>query len=474
MTKFTRQIKDFSKGMTPDVYDQNGIVKIEHFDLTTPIARPYRTLEAGDGDIIATATNFSNVCKGNYIYGLCQRSASVNAPQTMYWNSTTKSWVGDAYIGTTSAYKEALIYYSGYLYGLSASYLWQATVGSSINATFKALPATCTTFTDFLIHSKDGYLYWGSNNLILRFDGTNLVTGFTFPANFVITSISEQGDYISAVGYDSITGFATYNVWDRDTSNTTLFDKAELGYCVPIHNATLGGVPFIISYRPRVNNFDFSETTEILIRYISGGRVLPLNEYPYTFLVMGGKQCEYNKLYFHAQYYSILFDSGETSPGQAIFCLDDKGRLSIAQNLTALNSDIGATGINFLRSGSGFWIAGGSALGYNTAATYSSEAVIETPKYRSDKLNMNIDLIGATVSFEPLASGASVVIKTRADDEITWTTLATFDTDDSVKGSITGQGLSTAKERQFQIISTGAAITGFEASFEDKGDETYD
>jgi hypothetical protein len=127
-----------------------------------------------------------------------------------------------------------------------------------------------------------------------------------------------------------------------------------------------------------------------------------------------------------------------------------------------------------IKDGEAFWIGGRNNGAWNTTTTYGTTSILETCNYSAEKLNENIDLVGVAVNFEPLPSGASVVVKTKYDNETAWTDLATFSTDGTSIGSAPGIGISTATNRRFRIESTGGAvINSFQVDLETKPNEQY-
>lgn len=471
MAKLTKKITNFKQGMTPDLYS-DGLVRVEHFNTTTPQLRPRNSIVAGGTGGDFTLSQISKFVRGYkdttyVIYALGSDSlyAAIG-----YWDASTKIWNGMQSFNAAGTAADFLFFYNAKLYGLwKGTNMWEMTTSSAtytLNGTFKAL--NYTNYADPIIHSKDGLAYIPTDNILSSFNGTDLTTVLPLPTNFIITSIAEHGDYIMIVGYDSKTLNTTAFLWDRDSSLATLTEKYDLGVEKPVHNATLGGKHFIVSVRQNSDLSAMSDTYNLVIRMINGSNVEIINEFPYTFIQAEGKYVDNKNLYFNCWFQPI----GQSTKEWGTFQLDNMGRLVIALNL---GSDSSATGYyGLIRDGDGFWI-GGKANGQwamNTA--YTTTSIVETTKYRADKLDKNLDLSGVIVTFEALPSGASVVLKTRADSETDWTTLDTFDTDNSVKGSVTGEGVTTAKERQFRIESTGGAvITGFQADFEEVNDEVY-
>lgn len=472
MARIIKQLKDFRQGMTPFLSKDGGIARLEHFDTTLNTLRPFSGLAS------TTATGYNNISKftksADTIFALARQDhVSDKFMSILVWSGGNQTFSLHESAGSNGTYASVIIYYNGYFFGLWAgTHLWRITSGG-VNLTYQA--RTYTNYADFLIHSKDGLLYIPTDNILSVFNGSSLTTGLTLPTYFVITSIAEQGDYIMIVGYDSKTNNSTAYLWDRDSSLATLTAKYDLGSERALHNATISGTPVIISIKTNTSNTDITEKESLIIRALSGDKFVVLNEYIFDDLGIGGKFIDNNGLYFTGAFQEYG-GSSEFDPHCCVFKLDNNLKLSIAHNL-AVNDTSGSalklTGL--LRDGDGFWIGGGTDGAWNTVNNYGTASIIEINPYEAQNLANNIDVVGITLTYEALPNGAEIKVYSRADSTLSWgTAIATFDENDSVKGSATCQDLSTAKTRQFRIESTGGAtITGWQAMLEEKPDECY-
>jgi hypothetical protein len=475
---FTKTITNFKQGMTPNLYGE-GIVRIEHFDNTTEQARPYRKLIASPmTGVTVNLKDLSKFALGSTVLYALGKQVTTNLLAVGKWNTSTYGFDGVGVADGAGTFADILFWYKGSLYGLwKADQLWKMTTAGAFTATHQTL--AFTTYAQPIVHSKSGTAYWATNNVLSSFDGTTIATVHTYPTNFVITCIAEKGDFIQVIGYDSQTLISTSYLWDRDSSISTDTQKYELYNEVPYHNVTLGGTHFIITTGQ--SDFDTSATAslpnaKLNIRYILGDDAKLLKQFQFSSIVLrSGAYFVSQSLYFHA---TVKF-LGDTDVHFVVFQLTENGELVIAQNLAINDSGSIGDGLpGLIKIGTTFFIAGRTDGSWHTISTYPSTAseypFFETPKYSSPNFTEDIDVLGYTVTFEPLASGASVVVKTRADAETAWTPLATFAVDDSVQGAMTGIGTNTVAERQFRIESIGGAtITGFSVTFNGVANSVY-
>jgi hypothetical protein len=497
-----KQITNFKQGMNPNLYGE-GISRIEHFDLTTEQARPYRalavsTVEDGSGSVtsnlvkIARCSNASTTTNILYALGEYDTSDPKVNPTIFRWE--TNKWVAFKNSGSAHTKAEVLHEYKGSLYGLlhavttGVGYIWKSTPGATSGATSFTYNHFALSFTNYcnpITHSKDALMYIGVDNLVYKFDGTTATLMFTHPdAGFIITSLSEFNDNIVICGYSPTvgSGAGVCIEWDRTATATNanaIVQKYETYREVPYFNFTLGGTNFSITLQQSTTNPVATQTMfRMNIKYIYGGKLKLLKQFVFTtcyFKINNasvGYYIENNVAYFPAQVKFV----GDSAVHFVIFRLNELGELSIAQNL-AINDAGDANQIpsSILIDGESFWIACNTVGSWNTSSSYPSTSaqscIIETTKTTSQDMTKNLDFVRATVRWEAMPSGGQVLLKTRGDEETSWTTLATFNTANSMKGVINKGGCTTqpsiAKERQMRIESTGGvAITGYQVEYD--------
>jgi hypothetical protein len=470
--------------MNPNLYG-TGISRIEHFDLTTEQARPHRTLQASDlttGSF--TTLNPIDYCKVSGVLYLLGYEITTVRPAIAKWSASTLKFEGWQSFNASYAITKNIHSYKGAMYGLvSGTKIWKMTTGGSLNAAFADLVYTQTANTaKWITHSKDALAYIPIDNKVFSFDGTTATVVFTHPnANFLITDISEYGDNIMIAGYDSTTGESSVIEWDRQSTVATAVAKYELGEDRPFYAGTLGGTYFVVCRRAASSNELNLETTKMVVRYLYGSSLQVKNEFDIGYsggsnFHEGSKTIADNRLYFGA----FVKMSGDTANHFVVFGLDQLGNLSIAQNVGINDAGSNSFLYGIMKEAGLFFIAAQADGAWNTiataTATYTTTSVIETPKYSHPDMSKNLDLKRVNLQWEAMPSGGQVLLKTRANEETAWTTIATFNTANSLKGGITKQGCTTvpsiAKERQFRIESTGGVvITGFQVQFESVDNE---
>jgi len=474
MAKFTRQINDFSVGMTPFI-NGDGLYKISGFDTKLKSLKPYHDLYYNEDDTtgneaiykIVKAIGVTSATAGSNLFAMAKNydTAQFNI---LEWDVTQGKWSLFKASGTTSNYGQTMAYYGGKFIGIcNGNKIWTVTKAAVDLAAF-TLPTSYTGVpdVDFLIHSKDNYCYIPANNIIYQFTGSAVATGVTLPSTFTITSLAERGDFIMIVGYDTALEESYAYLWDRDTSLNTLTAKYELGAYQALHNATLDGIDFVVSQTWESGNTVFSDDKCLVIGYLTQDKYKIIKKYDIaqTGDIEGKKFVSGDSLYF--------------TTDNSIMRLDSKGNLFIEQSTEDANES--GFGVECLiKEGDGFYLGLNSlnvlAIGLSPIDSYLDQSFIETTRYKSTDKTKNLDFVGAIIETEAMPTAGQVTVKTRANEENSWTTIATLTADNEVKHSIVNDGnIGTSKTRQFRIESTGGAeITGYQFDLEEVNDETY-
>lgn len=522
----------FDKGMTPKVFTPNSATRIEHFDTITDVLRPFRTLISSPNNQAVATTALSlrgfELHTGGALYGVGLDHSSGTTGAIYKWNQTNFDWEDKQSMGGTKVPESMLQSHAGSLFGLvNGTHLYKFTEPSTFDMTFYAI--AYSYFADAITHSKDGRMYFATDNKIHYVLSTGLspTLALTLPnANFRITSISEAGNFINIVGYDTKTGESAYLLWDRDTSVVDLTESFGLGRDTVVHNPNLLGTQFFIQIRADASNSSFTEKPVIIIKYLNGNIPTLISEFPVESISLIGDiiNCKYTSLerfYFTA---NVKF-TGESAARNICFCLDYKGRLTIAQNLDIDSGILAISGV--LREGESFWFGARGDGAWNTSSTYTTVASYETNDIRADDLSQNLDFQSAIITCEPLPStsstvnsgnfvvglpyeiltvgttdftaiGASsnsvgvkfvatgvgtgngtatqksaIVLKARKNEETTFTTIGIYTGTNKTKFKVNAlkaknalRGLNNAKQVRFRLESTvGATITGFQAIF---------
>jgi hypothetical protein len=480
----TYSLKDFRRGIDANIYQKDGIARVEHFDPINGQLRQFgaptlSTSVAYGSSITGNALEVFAV-SGTTIYALGMDSSS-NHPAIFQWDSNAQNWKG-LQTFTAGANAGGLILYKGDFYGLyNGTDIFKCSTGGVLDETHATL--AYTNFALPFVHSKDNVAYFFTDNIVSSFTGTTASTALTLPTNFRITSACEDGDFILIVGYDT-DGKATGYLWDRDSSLSTTTAKYDLGRDTPYLVARIGGQTMFISKRAESSNSAVSDQSVLVVRYRNGDRADIVSEHQMPTLGMA-----FNSMFLttHSVYFGAYAKlRNDSAAKNVIFGLDYTGKLFIALNLGVnANTDNPSLMTGIIREGDGWWIGGQGNGSWHIANTYTTESPFETNIIRADALNHNVNFKGAVVTCESLPSGASIAIQGRCDAETAWTTLATFTTAAKMKFALTElvaknalPTLRGAKQFQFRLVAIGISanpviITGFMANYDELKDETY-
>lgn len=490
MPQVTYQALKFDKGMTPKVFTPNSATRIEHFDTITEVLRPFRTIVASSvsSTTPAVAKIINIELYNDELYGVGIDYTDATKGALYKWSTSSFDWFYMYSFGGASSPNAMLQAHSTYLFGLRNNrYLYRYDPAlNTYSLSFYDTGASFTNgFAEAITHSKDGKMYFATDNVIhvVTSTGSAGSVGLTLPnANFRVTSLCEQGNYINIVGYDVKTGESSSLQWDRDISVVDLTESWGLGRDTVVHNASLVGQIFTIQLRTDSSNSSFAEKPVLVIKYLNGAQFETLYEFPVISLsasngvngMIGAKYTSLDRFYFTAK---VQFN-GEASARNVCFCLDYKGRLTIAQNIDIDTGTNPITGV--IRNGEGFWFGAGSDGAWNTSSSYTTIASYETNDIRAEDLGMNLNFKKAFITCEPLPASGQILVKMRKNEETTFTTVATLTGENTAKFSLTEMkvknaltGLDRAKQVRFRLESTvGAVITGFEAVFNEVADDT--
>lgn len=487
MAQVTYSATKFDKGMTPKVFTPNSATRIEHLDTITEVLRPFRTIISSPNNQGTAITNMKLTgfdILNDSIYAVGYEWTGGVTGAIYKWNTTNFDWEDKQSLGGTLVPTSMLQSHAGYLFGIQNSrYLYRFDGVSTFNTTFYDTGSAFTNgFADAITHSKDGKMYFATDNKVHSVDSTGAAgsLALTLPnANFRVTSLCEQGNYIQIAGYDVKTGESASLLWDRDTSVVDLTESYALGRDTVVHNTCLLGQTFTVQVRADTSNSSFQEKPVLVIKYLNGAQFDTLYEFPVSSLsvpnnMIGAKYQSLDRFYFTAK---VQFD-GESAARNVCFCLDYKGRLTIAQNLDIDTGTNPITGV--LRNGEAFWFGAGSDGAWNTTSTYTTISPYETNDIRSDDLGMNLNFKKAYITCEPLPASGQILVKMRKNEETTFTTVATLTGTNTAKFSLTEMkvknaltGLDKAKQVRIRLESTnGAVITGLQAVFNEVADDT--
>jgi hypothetical protein len=484
-------ISDFSGGMTNDLRgaDKRFAALIKHFDIYSKKSLiPYRSTESGssggDTDKLAQFLYYNGkafalgVVTGNNRVKIFENS-DLSADT---WSATTN---GADSGGTRN--EDVFIEYKGNAYGwrTGAAAVWQADLSGSVAFDNAEVSQAFTNVAQGLAHSKDDMLYLPYDNKIMRNNAgswTNPV--LTLPSNLIITAICEYGNYL-AIACKSSNGVDKSRIflWDRDSSLTTLSESIDGGTGDIVAMEEVEG--FLLTVTLVGSNANFFKAKLVIRAWEGGSASKIIREIEATTTVSAQtvhKQKVNNRFLFSISGFQL---GGSTHNG--VWCVS-RTPAGFAVSLDRLpNNDTAlTTGAikGFRQIGDYFLTAYLSNSAYAVSktidsATFSATSIYESKVFDGSDPSLYKDLVGITVTHEPLLTAGSVVVKYKTDAQSSFSSaILTNTTDDSISASINSGSGSLPKdwkEIQFRIESTGGAvITGFSFQVEVTGKRVYD
>src|SRR3990167_485935 len=237
---YAQKINDFSKGITNDVRkkDSRYAQMIKSFDAHTYTHKlePFRSSESADTiPDTRKAVNFLYANSRLYALGVVSGTsrAEINYKDTADIGGTGWTSPSNGQSSAGSRNEDFFIEYKNYIYGARAgTTLWRhgdITGTPTWTDTWQSL--TFTNMAQGLVHSKDDILYIPYDNKIAKWDNSTFTSvALTLPADRIITSICEYGNYL-AIGTKSSSsvGRSVVYLWDRDGTLTTLSESIVWG-----------------------------------------------------------------------------------------------------------------------------------------------------------------------------------------------------------------------------------------------------
>lgn len=494
----TIQINRFDGGILNDPRTplENAAKMIEGFDAVTDPYRlmPYHDSEDGNASqttlkirnyaiALRTGTTYSlyglGVTSGTGVAEVYYKNLTTGAANDLddaNWTETTNN------ASSTGAVNYNLfVYYerTGLIYGARAgSNIWAYDPTGSASWADSHQALSYTNIAQGLVHSKDDILYIPYDNKIAKNNnGSWTTTALTLPANLYITSICEYGNYL-AIAATPLSGLGENVVylWNRDDSLTTLSQRISWGTEVLKVLDVVDGELVGISLGGGIS----SRLTDRIVfrRYVGGDQQQKFMEFlgedtSSTTLAIA-KQVHDSRLHFmmgiklNGTQKAGVWSIGRASPTQPLGVIHER---PIDDNVALVTPVL----YNFHYANDFLFQSFNNnsteqmTKTNDDSTSYTASAIYETlinPKMPLEHRWMKKELFSIGVTFEPLASGESVVLKYRVDSNGSWTTVATFDTDGEVRGEATdasGSQFSPGVEYEFRVESTGGAvITGLE------------
>lgn len=487
MSKTTEiKIANFSGGISDDPRENNGskFQTAKHFDVFSNPTRltPYRSLEI-DAQTVSVGDmkqyfvqDFVYASASAKLYGLGQTSGGLTKIVSKA-DATVGSWTLNATSEGNGAVKNGcLVEYKDYLWGFQGTtqvFRWGVLSGTPAITNSQGTVATITSVAQGVIAADDS-LYLPYNNKLVRVTaaGTVVDSALTLPTNFKITSICNYGKYL-AVGCAPISTFNgtskvfLWNLTSVDVQEAIDWGEGELrvletieGYLVGVTdrylNSTTGagrGSMIVQVYSGGAPQVDKEVFTQALI-----GKTMPLS-----------KTVKNNRLFFACK---IMTNTAGTTYNEGIWSFGRKNaKYPFALNLDIIDENINTSGIQSFGSAANYFFIShsndGSIDKTNDVATYAFTSIYESQVFDFGDIDSDKTLQSLKVSFRRQLTGESLTAKYRIDGATAWTTIGTYDTDDTISRTFlnieaTGAAFATGREYEFRLESTrGLEITGF-------------
>lgn len=376
--------------------------------------------------------------------------------------------------------------------------------GGAGSATTQAL--TFTSIGQGFVHPKDKYLYFpyivsaGVPKIGIIAPNATAFAGlsgspFALPAAYRAYCLTNYGDYL-AIPLTGVTATALVNssivaLWNRDVTNTLFSETIQWGNgSLKVLN-NLGGVLIGISElgSSSLQAGTSQDLNSIQIKVWAGGAEPTLVKEIKATALSGASGVplvsinpRVNFIQNNRLYFSVNVDPNDGIQPSRI------GMWSVGRNRTTgewtVNMEHVATNTNTETSVIAAAIVGDyvemvhtavgtltkSSNGNASSSTYGATSVYESgtnPEMDEDDRMRPKELFAVGVNFEPLPSGASVVLKHRVDSkgsDSDWVTVKTFSDDNAVYGIADDKNLFDTSpttggvNHEFRLESTGGAV----------------
>jgi|TARA_R100000501_G_C2624590_1_gene117856 hypothetical protein len=488
------KLNKFYGGMSDDIR-QDDATKFsisKHFDIFSNPNRltPYRQHEA-DITFSDTSTDITEfalqyfLTTGSTLYGLGAvnqdflgrlRVVEKTSLPTGDWSLSGTGTQTDA----GSVFHESGIIYKDYIYVLRTSpnpnkgrlfkYGALSTGARTMNLNFGSDPLTTddTTLSRYgrSTLGKDDRCYFAYENTVASTDGSTVSDAdIQVPTDYNIKVLSTWKKFL-VIGCTHIdnTDSKIY-LWDYVSDD--IDDVIDLGIG---RLKVLGNIDDVLVVITEKSGGSLSINPIAEVKLWAGGavQVLPVNiplkdESGFTYTVNDGEIVDSSKLYF-------AIDSGLGTDLTGIYVVgrNVQGRWVVTMD-RRLNNTTGVNQIDAIRKVGEFWWISHTPSENTVERTNDQEvyttAILESQKIgSSEKDHQSIAL---AINHVALTSGQTMVVKYRANEESSWTTIMTSSKVDSLSKEATmeidqNRNLKNFREMQFRLESTGGAeITGF-------------
>jgi hypothetical protein len=485
MARTTTKLVRFDQGMRADLRSDQGEGRVQHFQVFPHKLVPQFSTKADENNSLNIVRFlYGSWLTGYKLWGLGTNNGgslpAVYNKGILTGNLLDDNWTTPSNNVAGSGARDTRVFfeYKAGLFGFrGGTALWRFdTAAATFTDTFQSV--AYSSLADPVHHPADDCAYFFADNKVYRLNNTTwdgLV--LTLPSNLVITSCDAQGDYL-AIGCKSVSGAGNSVVflWDRDSSLSTVSAKIDWGKGDLIHLANLEGVLVGVTDYFTNSFLSHSKGKAQFKRATSGVTKAAImqefiTEGPSYFT--GNKHVVDDKLHFPLEF------KRDGAMVHGVWSVDAQGRVEIP--MSESEADAITDGLRYqgiYKTGNYWWLAhsnDGSVNRTDDQNNYSATSIYETTIIGSP--DEQSQLVGATLSFEPLPSGATATLKFRKVGTTSWTTLKSESTAGAKVLSATKDAsgaVPTFNEAQFRLESTGGAIiTGLEYTVERNDKKPY-
>ncbi len=489
------QINNFSGGISDDPRE-NDATKFQvskHFDIFSNPTRltPYRSLEADTNDG-STSTGMKQYLVQDFLYhsssaklfGLGQTGAGLT--KIVYKaDATTGNWtLPSSSEGDGTVKNGCLVEYKAFLWGFQGTnQVWKWDIGTpAITNTVTGTLGTSITSVAQGVIAKDDNLYLPYNNKLVRVTSGGTVNDavLTLPTNFKITSITNYGNYLAIACapisvYNGNSKVFLWNLTSPDVQEAIDWGEGELRVLETIEGMLVGVTDRYL------NNATGAGRGSMIVQVYSGGVPQVVKEV-FTQAFTGktiplSKAVKNNRLFFAAK---IMTNSAGTTYNEGLWSFGRKNvnypfslTLDIEDSAVNNGGNIDGDGIQAFGTAANYFFithsGDGSIDKTNDAATYAFTSVYESQIMDFGDADADKTLLSLKVSFRKQAAGESLTAKYRVNGATSWTTIGTYDTDDTLSKTFlaiesSGDSFASGNEYEFRLESTGGLeITGWKA-----------
>lgn len=472
------KINNFSGGISDDPREQNAtkFQVAKHFDVYSNPTRitPYRSLEADTNDG-STSTGMKQYVVKDYLYhsssaklfGLGQTGGGLTKI-VQKADATTGNWSLPATSeGNGAVQNGCFIEYKDILWGFQGTnQIWKWVIATNtITNSASTTGATITSVAQGLVFQD--YLYLPYNNKIWRATDTSTFSDayLTLPTNFKITSLTAYGKYIAVAcaPVSTFNGVSKVFLWDG--TSTEVQEAIDWGEGELRVLETIEG--YLVGITDRyLNNSTGAGRGSMIIQMYSGGVPQVVKEVFTQALtnktIPLSKAVKNNRLFWSAK---IMTNSAGTTYNEGIWSFGRKNfNYPFALNLDIIDENVTTSGIQAFGTAANYFFIthsnDGSIDKTNDATTYAFTSVYESQIFNFGELSSDKQLLALKVSFRKQSAGESVTASYRVDGATTWTTIGTYDTDDSLSHTFvgiesSGAEFASGREYEFKLESTG-------------------